>query len=647
MTDSKLLILEMHPREFYSLDQRDIEWELTHRYSKDIKDKRPLELYTKWLAKQIPFLGLTGHTASSRVIRDACDYLSTRKYEKHLVLNVFNQHKEDYLRDRPKDTRTFNFARREIEINYKLRSVHRKVKNSSAPKEAASATCLPGLSQPARLSNQANEPISGTRNSGNVHPDPEDSHLSRRQKLLAKLDKLKSGTPPPETSSSNEQKPRAGYTTASKPADIERRLKTDLIETTQSLQIYQQKDQDESPDFQESAVGPSRSGSNSKPVGHRSRSGSSRPIDSHLEDDSYRPERLSQRVDTYRPNDPRQSIDTYRPDTSRRLDDRCRPSENRHLHFAYRPKESERIGRSDLKKSVEPTPARNVGEKEAKLSSRLKKRRTDDGRLSPWDDIERPAKRQRPAQRQQHEDSFAGGLPWDDVEMSPKENQQVAPVDQITQDLEPEKKDSGVNIRAKQAGASEDIPMETGGAVDSAEAMERKKVTDSQWKQAGIEAEDLLAVLERDLFFQAKPDVVEAMGGTQPNGGSMIVTSSSPSPVTSYRSIIPDSFGWDDYDNGNEGNDDVYMEDAPEGMDQAPSSPIEVDHGSFHTKEAIVPLKTPKPLQRVPLYDPAVLALFRGREHENVHLNIARRRTAVEMYEAEEKEGEEPLPLRR
>ncbi|KAL2877907.1 hypothetical protein SGCOL_006857 [Colletotrichum sp. CLE4] len=569
MTDSKLLILEMHPREFYSLDQRDIEWELTHRYSKDIKDKRPLELYTKWLAKQIPFLGLTGHTASSRVIRDACDYLSTRKYEKHLVLNVFNQHKEDYLRDRPKDTRTFNFARREIEINYKLRSVHRKVKNSSAPKEAASATCLPDSAE--------------------------------------------------------------YQTTASKPADIERRLKTDLIETTQSLQIYQQK-------FECLAE---------TKTNHPTFKSLLRPIDSHLEDDSYRPERLSQRVDTYRPNDPRQSIDTYRPDTSRRLDDRCRPSENRHLHFAYRPKESERIGRSDLKKSVEPTPARNVGEKEAKLSSRLKKRRTDDGRLSPWDDIERPAKRQRPAQRQQHEDSFAGGLPWDDVEMSPKENQQVAPVDQITQDLEPEKKDSGVNIRAKQAGASEDIPMETGGAVDSAEAMERKKVTDSQWKQAGIEAEDLLAVLERDLFFQAKPDVVEAMGGTQPNGGSMIVTSSSPSPVTSYRSIIPDSFGWDDYDNGNEGNDDVYMEDAPEGMDQAPSSPIEVDHGSFHTKEAIVPLKTPKPLQRVPLYDPAVLALFRGREHENVHLNIARRRTAVEMYEAEEKEGEEPLPLRR
>ncbi|KAK1729566.1 hypothetical protein CaCOL14_007725 [Colletotrichum acutatum] len=696
MSDPKPLIFGVHPREFYSLNQRDIEWELTHRHSKEIDDETLLELYTKWLAKQTPFLGLTDHTASSRVIRDACDYLSSRRYEKYLVLSAFNQHKKDYLRDRPQDKRTFNLARRDIEINYKLHGVHHKVKNSSAPKEAAVATRLPDPSQPPGLSTQASEPALGTRSSENVHPDAEDSRPSRRQKFIERS---------PEASSLNKQKPHAGYVCnrcgipghfiqhcpSTKPllhrkyvchicgecsdhliqdcpqkknntstASFRRRPQNTAIssddlrqslsrkrshsrsasqssstngpymneERARLLQSSPGSDQDESSNSQEFSVGPLQSGSNSQPLGHRLRSDSYRPINLNLADDYYRPERPRQRIDTYRPNDTRQSIDTYRPDPSSRLDETFRSDEHSHLNLAYRPKKPERTGILGLKRTIEQSLEKNFDEKEAKLRSRLNKRRTD-GRLSPWDDIERPAKRQR------HEHPFAGGLPWDDVEMPPKEKHQSAPVGQTMQSVGPDKKDLDVGTETKQAGASEDIPMDTGGAMDPAEGMEPKGVTDLQWKQASIESDEFFAALGRELFFRAKSDVFEVMAVTQSNDGSMVMQSSSPPPSNSHEeSIMPRNVDFGGYYSGNNDNDDASMGNALDGMSQVPSSPIEVNYGSSHTKEVIIPLQTLKPLHRGPPYDPHVLALFRSREHKNVYVNIARRRTAIEIDEA-------------
>ncbi|KXH41913.1 hypothetical protein CSIM01_02749 [Colletotrichum simmondsii] len=702
MTDLKLPIFGMHPREFYSLNQRDIEWELTHRHSKDIDDETLLELYTKWLARQTPFLGLTDHTASSRVIRDACDYLSSRKYEKHLVLSAFNQHKKDYLRDRPQDKRTFNLARRDIEINYKLHGAHHKVKNSSAIKEAALATRLPDSPQPAGLPTQASEPVLEVRKSRNVRPEAGDSRPSRRQKLIDRS---------PETLSLTQQKPHAGYVCnrcgipghfiqhcpSTKPllhkkyvchicgecrdhliqdcpqkkaktstASLRQRPRTTAIssedlrqstsrkrshsrsasqsssinepymneERARLLQSSPSSDEDGSPNFQEFSVGPRQSGSNSQPLGHRLRSDLYRPIDLNLADDSYRPERPRQRVDTYRPNDTRQPIDTYRPDSSSRPDDTFRSDEHSHLNLAYRPKKSERTGALGLKKAIEQSLERDLDEEEAKLRSRLTKRHAD-GRLSPWDDIERPAKRQR------HEQPFSGGLPWDDVEMPPKEKHQSALVGQTMQSLGPAKKDLDVGTETKPAGASENIPMDTGGALNSAEGSEPTRVTDSQWQQASMESDEFFAALGRELFFRAQPGVFEVMPITQSNDGSMVMQSASlPSATSHEQSIMPRNLDSDDYSNNNNDNDDASMGDAPDEMGQALSPPIEVNHGSSQTEEAIIPLQTLKPLHRGPPYDPHVLGLFRSRRHENVYVNIARRRTAIELDEAWEPEEE-------
>ncbi|TDZ47727.1 hypothetical protein CTRI78_v008435 [Colletotrichum trifolii] len=47
----------------------------------------------------------------------------------------------------------------------------------------------------------------------------------------------------------------------------------------------------------------------------------------------------------------------------------------------------------------------------------------------------------------------------------------------------------------------------------------------------------------------------------------------------------------------------------------------------------ITALKTVKALQRDPPYADSVLDLWRGREHENVYVNVVKRKTALEMYE--------------
>ncbi|TDZ25786.1 hypothetical protein Cob_v000796 [Colletotrichum orbiculare MAFF 240422] len=55
----------------------------------------------------------------------------------------------------------------------------------------------------------------------------------------------------------------------------------------------------------------------------------------------------------------------------------------------------------------------------------------------------------------------------------------------------------------------------------------------------------------------------------------------------------------------------------------------------------ITALKTVKALQRDPPYADSVLDLWRGREHENVYVNVVKRKTALEMYE---ESGEVSIP---
>ncbi|KAK2046493.1 hypothetical protein LZ31DRAFT_583356 [Colletotrichum somersetense] len=103
MASSEVDILGMHPADFYRLLQKDVEHELERRFPQYIDDESLLDIYTKWLVFQIPYLGHHSHKDSSETIRRGCDYLSSRNYNKGVVLSALSRHKGRYTRDYPED----------------------------------------------------------------------------------------------------------------------------------------------------------------------------------------------------------------------------------------------------------------------------------------------------------------------------------------------------------------------------------------------------------------------------------------------------------------------------------------------------------------------------------------------------------------
>ncbi|KAK1597321.1 uncharacterized protein LY79DRAFT_507967 [Colletotrichum navitas] len=105
MLGSEADILGMRPAKFYCLLQKDVERELERQFPQYIDDESLLDIYTKWLVFQIPNLGHRSHEDSSETIRRGCDYLSSRNYNKGLVLSAFSRHKDRYVREHPEATR--------------------------------------------------------------------------------------------------------------------------------------------------------------------------------------------------------------------------------------------------------------------------------------------------------------------------------------------------------------------------------------------------------------------------------------------------------------------------------------------------------------------------------------------------------------
>ncbi|KAK1998685.1 hypothetical protein LX36DRAFT_575817 [Colletotrichum falcatum] len=106
MPGSGVYILGMRSAEFYLLRQKDVERELERCFPQYIDDESLLDVYTKWLVFQIPNLGHLSHEDSSPTIRRGCDYLSSRNYNKGLVLSAFSRHKDRYIRDHPEGNRS-------------------------------------------------------------------------------------------------------------------------------------------------------------------------------------------------------------------------------------------------------------------------------------------------------------------------------------------------------------------------------------------------------------------------------------------------------------------------------------------------------------------------------------------------------------
>ncbi|KAK2032401.1 hypothetical protein LX32DRAFT_582961 [Colletotrichum zoysiae] len=123
MPGSEVDILGMHPAEFYRLLQKDVEHELERRFPQYIDDESLLDIYTKWLVFQIPYLGHHSHEDSSETIRRGCDYLSSRNYNKGVVLSAFSRHKGRYIRDYPEVSTTHKTPLRRLRIPVAIRNL--------------------------------------------------------------------------------------------------------------------------------------------------------------------------------------------------------------------------------------------------------------------------------------------------------------------------------------------------------------------------------------------------------------------------------------------------------------------------------------------------------------------------------------------
>ncbi|KAF9881800.1 hypothetical protein CkaCkLH20_00946 [Colletotrichum karsti] len=119
MSNDDVAVLGIKPEDFLNLDQRQIEEKLDNAVPRYIDDCQLLDIYAEWLSKQVPKLGYKSALNTSHTIRAGCDYLSARNYDKGVVIGAFWRHRDAYIRNHPGGAREFNFAKRDIEINYK------------------------------------------------------------------------------------------------------------------------------------------------------------------------------------------------------------------------------------------------------------------------------------------------------------------------------------------------------------------------------------------------------------------------------------------------------------------------------------------------------------------------------------------------
>ncbi|KAI8162741.1 hypothetical protein K4K54_013312 [Colletotrichum sp. SAR 10_86] len=310
---------------------------------------------------------------------------------------------------------------------------------------------------------------------------------------------------------------------------------------------------------------------------------------------------------------------------------RSRRDSNRRLD-SYRPETKMKLetARKDSNKTVTGTNTSRGSLQQSQSSIAA-----SDGRLSPWSDIHTP-----PTKRVRRDSPPPAGLPWDDAE-SLFEQPNVGQLNQPT---------TTTSFPSGQQHATQFQPV-------NRDAMEEDFIpltSEEEWEQAGIEA---------DAFLENFGIELASYGYVQPSS----TPSNRPMPFTSPGSNITghnnsaNEFGPGisqyatfaeteaviaEESKGNDNDDSacsLMSSPVPRGAispdtdgDVCMTNAAEGSVKTLTEGQAIVPYQTVKPLQRDPPYDPRVKALFQGREHENVYVNVAGRNTAMDMYEDEE-----------
>ncbi|EQB56713.1 hypothetical protein CGLO_03254 [Colletotrichum gloeosporioides Cg-14] len=258
-----------------------------------------------------------------------------------------------------------------------------------------------------------------------------------------------------------------------------------------------------------------------------------------------------------------------------------------------------------------------------------------DGRLSPWSDIHTPL-----TKRVRRDSPPPAGLPWDDAEPlyeQPNGGQFNQPT-------------STTSSLSDQQHATQFQPV-------NQNAMEEDFIpltSEEEWEQAGIEADAFLESFGMELasygYFQPsstpsnRPMPFTGPGGNIAGHKDLV---NEFGPDISHNATFAEteaiyneeSKGNDDYDSACSLMSSPVQREAVSPDTDGDVCMVNAADGSVETPtegQTIVPYQTVKPLRRDPPYDPRVKALFQGREHENVYVNVVGRNKAMDMYEDEE-----------
>ncbi|KAF6842089.1 hypothetical protein CPLU01_00182 [Colletotrichum plurivorum] len=622
------------PDDLWQLGQPDIEEILERTFPLHINNGKLLEIYTLWLVKQIPKLGLKSSLDSSDIVRNGCNFLSARNYDKGVVLSAFSKHQPTHLKDYPGDRRQFNYARRDIEINYKKLRV-----SSSSSKPAPESCVCRDLGTAVASQSTPKTSTSGEEDAGT---ETIDRTKNRLRKLLGLLKQPYSqkwpvdmthepaepakGAPPPgyvckrcgipghfiqdcDTNGNPifDGPPPRGYVcrhcgaveahfvTACRkkqpqsPVTAIRREPQN--ESSHRSRNHRSPSRCRSPEPMEGVVGSARGDTDLW-------TGTLRDSNNHMNEERIR--YIREHTDRYRP-EPSDYSSKPVGRGPRRSGANTDPLGKRRRLDSYRPALSNK--RSSM------TSDTKVTDRESGLSHRSS-HHSSEGRLSPWDDIQRPPKKKR------RDESFEGGLPWDDIQTPSK---------------------SHLESHDRNVSVSPELSMptfwSTQNDIDEDDIEEGQIIPDStdEYGEAILAANSFFERFERELFY----------GPANPDSGAAL----NPDIMddNNYRSHDTTSspFGYDDqscYPTATEMSDDgedVQMADAPYGVGRSTTTISCAGRNAYASAET-KSLQTLDPLERDPPYNPFVLNLFRGREQDKIQVNMVRRKTAMDMYEDED-----------
>ncbi|KAK2754178.1 hypothetical protein CKAH01_06116 [Colletotrichum kahawae] len=698
MSRDKLAALDLTLRELEDVTQSHLERKLL-RSSRHFIDKPAfLGIYTKWMTLQIPRLGYHSATDSTILYREGCEFLRDEGYDKGTVLASFSSHQKEYLNCFPGGKREFNYARRDIEIHFKKPGEKSRCApahsatatpsgfNENLPQNRAPLSPL--VSQQPAL--QSRRPSFDKSKYGGVSSErlewlsaqneedttfampppapapvvPTGDYLCKRCErpghFVQDCDTNSNpsyDSPPPKEyvchncgeagthyrnacprkqsskgrsrKKSKSSKAESGRDSSTRRSSLSKSLGgTQSHQATLGARDDRLAHQDATPmdGLMHTTGGPMSSGRNSDPFVQQTARGS----DGHINEDRaafirnctdrYRPS-VNAGESTVRSGSSTAPIDRYsgrsRRDSTRHLDS-YRPETKMRLETARNDSIKTKTSMYTSRGSLQPAPSSIAA---------------SDGRLSPWSDIHTP-----PTKRVRRNSPSSEGLPWDDAE-SLFEQPNLGQFNQPT---------STASFPSSQQHVAQFQPVQR-------DAMEEDFIpltSEEEWEQAGIEA---------DAFLESFGMELASYGYVQPSSTPF----NRPRPFTSPGGNVaghnnPNAFGPDVSQIANfseteavnteesKGNDDDSacslmssptqrgaVSDDTDG-DVCMTNTSEVPGETPAEGQAIVPYQTVKSLQRDPQYDPFVKALFQGREHENVYVNVVGRNTAMDMYEDEE-----------